>query len=82
MAQNDEVQSFAVPDLGVSLHEDKLLLSERRCLSAARVLRWVPGIALMIFLAIGQAGFFNMSVYAQVPGYRPDLHSGLSILGL
>jgi hypothetical protein len=42
----------------------------RRRLFTTRLLKWLPEIALMIDLAIGQAVFFNLSVYAQVPEYR------------
>ena len=61
-AQNEEKHSFEVSDFELSLYEDKLLLLDRRRLFTARVLKWLPGIALMIVLAIGQAAVFNMSV--------------------
>jgi hypothetical protein len=69
-AQNEEKHSFEVSDFELSLYEDKLLLLDRRRLFTSRVLKWSPGIARMIVLAIGQAVFFNMSVYAQAPEYR------------
>ena len=50
--------------------EDKFPLLDRRRLFTARVLKWLPGITLMIVLAIGHAAFFKMSGYAQVPEYR------------
>jgi len=71
-AQNEEKHSFEVSDFELSLYEDKLLLLDRRRLFTSRVLKWSPGIARMIVLAIGQAVFFNMSVYAQAPEYRPN----------
>ena len=69
-AQNEEKYSFGVPDFELSLYEDKFLLLNRGLLFTARVLKWLPGITLMIVLAIGHAAFFKMSGYAQVPEYR------------
>ena len=61
-------------DLGLELPLDdshEFLLQNRSRLFTARSLKWIPGITLMIALAIGQIAFFRMSVYAQMTEYRP-----------
>ena len=61
-----------VPSLALPLHDDpEFLLQDRRRLFTARSLKWLPGIALMIVVAIGQVVFFRLGVYAQMAEYRP-----------
>lgn len=61
-----------VPSLALPLHDDpEFFHQEGRRLFTARSLRWLPGIALMIVVAIGQVIFFRLSVYAQLAEYRP-----------
>jgi hypothetical protein len=53
-----------LPGFEVSLHDDEFIFLDKRRLFTARLLKWFPGVALMIVLAIGQQSFFKMSVYA------------------
>ena len=71
-AQESGEDSFVVPGFELPLHDDhEFLLQDRRRLFTARSLKWLPGITLMIAVAIGQVAFFKMSVYAQMTEYRP-----------
>ena len=71
-AQASGEDSFGVPGFELPLHNDhEFLLQDRRRLFTARSLKWLPGITLMIAVAIGQVAFFKMSVYAQKTEYRP-----------
>ena len=64
--------SVVVPGFEFPLHDDhEFLLQDRRRVFAARSLKWLPGIALMIAIAIGQVSFFRMHIYAQMTEYRP-----------
>ena len=60
-----------LPGFEVSLNDDEFIFLDKRRLFTARLLKWFPGVALMIVLAIGQQSFFKMSVYAEVFAYRP-----------
>ena len=56
----------------ISLDDDHdFLMQDRRRLFTAKSLKWLPGITLMIAVAIGQFAFFRMGVYAQMTEYRP-----------
>jgi predicted Zn finger-like uncharacterized protein len=71
-AEGAEEDSFAVPDFELPLHDDhEFLLQDRRRVFTARSLKWLPGITLMIAVAIGQFAFFKMGTYAQMSEYRP-----------
>jgi len=61
-------------DPGFELHQNddhEFLLQDRRRLYTPRSLKWLPGITLMIAIAIGQVAFFKMKVFAQMTEYRP-----------
>jgi predicted Zn finger-like uncharacterized protein len=61
-----------VPDFELPLSDDhEFLLQDRRRLFTARSLKWLPGIILMIAVAMGQLAFFKMGIYAQRSEYRP-----------
>jgi len=71
-AQESGEDSVVVPAFELPLHDDhEFLLQDRRRFFTARSLKWLPGITLMIAVAIGQVAFFKMSVYAQMTEYRP-----------
>ena len=71
-AQESGEDSVVVPCFELPLHDDhEFLLQDRRRFFTARSLKWLPGITLMIAVAIGQVAFFKMSVYAQMTEYRP-----------
>ena len=71
-AQESGEDSVVVPGFELPLHDDhEFLLQDRRRFFNARSLKWLPGITLMIAVAIGQVAFFKMSVYAQMTEYRP-----------
>ena len=71
-AQESGEDSVVVPGFELPLHDDhEFLLQDRRRFFKARSLKWLPGITLMIAVAIGQVAFFKMSVYAQMTEYRP-----------
>ena len=71
-AQESGEDSVVVPGFELPLHDDhEFLLQDRRRFFTARSLKWLPGITLMIAVAIGQVAFFKMSVYAQMTEYRP-----------
>ena len=71
-AQESGEDSVVVPGFELPLHDDhEFLLQDRRRFFNPRSLKWLPGITLMIAVAIGQVAFFKMSVYAQMTEYRP-----------
>ncbi len=57
-----------LPDLAF---DEAHLLEDRRRVFQAASLRWLPGILLLVFVAMGQYAFFNMDRYAQQESYRP-----------
>lgn len=70
------------PGFELPLDDDhEFLLQDRRRLFTARSLKWLPGIALMIAIAIGQTAFFKMNVYAQMTEYRPTYLLACRYLG-
>jgi predicted Zn finger-like uncharacterized protein len=70
------------PGFKLPLDDDhEYLLQDRRRLFPASSLKWVPGITLMIAVAIGQVAFFRMSVYAQMTEYRPTYNLVCRYLG-
>ncbi len=67
-----EEASFVVPDFELPLDDEhEFLLQDKRRLFTLGSLKWLPGITLMIAIAMGQFAFFQMGVYAQVSEYRP-----------